>query len=137
MMPDIPNIPKTLGEQKPFMRRSRRNMTQIARKLRHNQTPTEKMVWEVVRRKQIEGLRFLGQHDIGHFVLDFYCAVLNLALEIDGGIHALPEVERYDRDREMLLLEESGVRFIRFSNDQVLKWSREELQEAIRQLIKS
>jgi very-short-patch-repair endonuclease len=135
-MDDKLDISKIFEEPRPFMRRERRNMTQIARKLRHDQTPTEKIVWEAVRRKQIEGLRFLRQHDIGHFVLDFYCASLNLAIEIDGGVHALPEVERYDRDREMLLLEGSGVRFVRFSNEQVLEWSKEELQEAIRQQIK-
>ena len=106
-------------------------MTQIARNLRHDLTSTEKQVWSVVRCKQILGLRFLRQHDRGHFVLDFYCASLRLALEIDGGIHALLDVERYDRDRELLLQEGQGIRFIRLTNDQIQEVSPDVLRQMI------
>ena len=71
--------------------RERRPMTQIARRLRRDSTPSEARVWEVVRRKQVRGLRFLRQHDMGHFVLDFYCASLRLALEIDGSVKPIIE----------------------------------------------
>ena len=58
-----------------------------ARMFRQAPTSAEAMVWEVLRRRFVAGLRFRRQHIIAGYVVDFYCPALRLAIEIDGGIH--------------------------------------------------
>ena len=60
---------------------------EFARNLRKESTPEEKIVWEALRNKKFLGLKFRRQHVLKGFVVDFYCHSLNLAIEIDGGIH--------------------------------------------------
>ena len=55
---------------------------QAARKLRNNLTPAESRLWQVLRNKQFEGLRFHCQHPVGNFILDFYCPSCKLVVEI-------------------------------------------------------
>ena len=68
----------------------------ITQKLRNKATPEEIKLWKHLRRKQLDGRKFLRQHAIiydsvgdKHFfyVPDFYCFKENLAIEIDGKIH--------------------------------------------------
>ena len=51
-------------------------------------------------------------------MLDFYCAELRLAIEIDGAPHLTEEGKRWDAARTRDL-ETSGVRVVRFVNDAV------------------
>ncbi len=83
-----------------------------ARSLRKKLTPTEAILWERLRDRRCMNLKFRRQHPIGRFVLDFYCEELRVAIEVDGGIHNDPEQRRSDQERQ-LLLEETGIRFIR------------------------
>src|SRR5215510_6560420 len=62
-------------------------LLQAARDLRPHTTDAEQCLWQCLRGKQLDGFRFRKQHPIAHFVLDFYCPVANLAIEIDGGQH--------------------------------------------------
>nr|MCU0406496.1 DUF559 domain-containing protein [Ignavibacteriaceae bacterium] len=57
------------------------------RKLRQNQTEAEKLIWRFIRNRQILGFKFKRQYSIDHFVIDFYCPELKLAVEADGGTH--------------------------------------------------
>ena len=66
----------------------------------------------------MENARFRRQVSIGGYVVDFYCARLRLAIEIDGSIHALPDVQKFDILRENTI-KELGVTIMRFSNDEV------------------
>jgi very-short-patch-repair endonuclease len=110
-------------------------MTEMARRLRQDMTPAERKVWEAVRDKRCGGIRFLRQHDVGRFVLDFYCTTYKTAIEIDGSIHDSPEAKEHDRSREESLLEENGISFIRFSNDFVESSTVESLREEILALL--
>jgi very-short-patch-repair endonuclease len=85
-----------------------------ARRLRRPLTDTEALLWEQLRGRRFDGLKFRRQHPLGPFVLDFYCDELHLAIEVDGGVHDAPEQARRDVARQALL-EELGVRFIRIS----------------------
>jgi len=60
------------------------------RKLRQNQTNAEELVWRYLRNRHIPGYKFKRQYSIDHFVIDFYCAELKLAVEIDGASHNDP-----------------------------------------------
>jgi len=88
------------------------------RYLRRNITLAEKIIWLNIRRKQIEEERFLRQFSIKHYVLDFYCPKLRLALEIDGETHLTEEELEYDKQRQDYL-ESLGIIFLRFKNEEV------------------
>lgn len=86
--------------------------------LRINQTPAEKIVWELLRNRKFMNLKFRRQHPVEGFILDFYCAELKLAIEIDGKIH--DKQKEYDEFRQDVI-EKKGLRFIRLTNEEVLQ----------------
>ncbi|HEX4893805.1 MAG TPA: endonuclease domain-containing protein [Hyphomicrobiaceae bacterium] len=61
--------------------------TARARLLRAKSTPSERALWEALRRRQQWGLRFRRQHPIGPFVVDFVCLERRLIVEVDGEAH--------------------------------------------------
>lgn len=91
----------------------------IARKLRKNMTLPEVMLWEKLRRKQF-GYKFHRQTPMLHYVVDFYCHELKLAIEVDGKNHHYPEVWVNDTKRQQEI-EAYGVQFLRFENSEVNK----------------
>jgi very-short-patch-repair endonuclease len=58
-----------------------------ARELRKVMTPAEKMLWQQLRGRGLNGLKFRRQHPLGNLIVDFYCAEHRLVIEVDGGIH--------------------------------------------------
>mgnify|MGYP006204657021 FL=1 len=57
-----------------------------ARKLRSEMSPPELVLWSALRERP-GGFKFRRQHPAGHYVLDFYCASVRLAIEVDGFAH--------------------------------------------------
>lgn len=88
------------------------------RKLRREMTYCERIVWIHLRKKQL-GYRFLRQYSVDHYVIDFYCPKLKLAVEIDGDVHDLPDQKKYDAKRQKYL-EDFGIKFIRIKNEEFL-----------------
>lgn len=86
--------------------------------LRKDQTPEEKIIWEHIRKKQLEGYLFWRQYSIGPYVVDFYCPKLRLAIEVDGGQHAKEEHMLYDAEREQYLAG-LDITTLRFWNSEV------------------
>ncbi len=99
------------------IRGTTQEIEQAARKLRKNLTPAETRLWEALRNKQLEGLRFRCQHPVGNFILDFYCPSCKLVVEVDGQIHA--HQTDYD-DARTAKLTEYGYKILRFRNEQVM-----------------
>jgi type I restriction enzyme R subunit len=93
----------------------------LARQARREPTPAEKVLWEMLRDHRCDGLGFRRQTIVGPFRLDFYCPAKKLAVEVDGSIHQEPEVLKRDADRQNILEQEFGIRFIRVGNEDVLK----------------
>jgi very-short-patch-repair endonuclease len=60
---------------------------QLARDLRNNLTPGERVLWDRLKGKQVAGYKFRCQHPIYRYILDFYCDEKLLAVELDGDIH--------------------------------------------------
>ncbi|MBR3399114.1 MAG: endonuclease domain-containing protein [Prevotella sp.] len=81
-------------------------------------TPSEKMLWKHISDKQLDGWRFRRQHGFGPYVLDFYCLVLKLCIEVDGEIHQRTDVVEKDKERTSFL-ESNGIKVIRFTNDEI------------------
>jgi very-short-patch-repair endonuclease len=90
---------------------------EIARELRWNQTDEEKQLWRALRGRRFAGFKFRRQHAVGGYVLDFYCADAQLAVELDGFQHGLPEGIQRDASRERFLAEQ-GIETLRFWNHQ-------------------
>ena len=77
-----------------------------ARQLRRSSTPEERMLWELVRGKQL-GFKFRRQHPFPPFILDFYCPQARVAVELDGAHH----VESSDARRDEFLAAKNVVVF--------------------------
>ena len=98
-----------------------------AKKLRNNSTPAEAELWKYLRKKELDGYKFLRQHPVLHsqnnrvyfFIADFYCHKHKLIIEVDGDIHDKLEQQEYDQMRTATL-EEMGLKIIRFKNKEVL-----------------
>ncbi len=95
-----------------------RIMKPFRKKLRKKMTRAETYLWACIRREKL-GYQFLRQVSIGYYVVDFYCKDLNLAIEVDGSIHNIKAIKNRDHFRQKFL-ENLGVIFLRFSNDDVL-----------------
>ena len=111
---------------------------EVARKLRKNQTNSEKLLWDKIRNRQLSGKKFLRQHPLKFlfegkerfFIADFYCADLKLVVELDGRIH--DNQQEYDKFRE-ILINTMGIKVIRFTNDQIENKINEVLEKLIPQ----
>ena len=86
------------------------------RKLRQNQTSAEDLVWRQLRNRQLLGYKFKRQYSVDHFVIDFYCPELKLAVELDGASHNNPEQIEYDIKRQKYL-EEFNIKFVRIKDE--------------------
>lgn len=89
------------------------------KELRKNQTETEKILWDRLKNKQLDSYKFFRQYSVGPYILDFYCPLLRLNIEIDGGYHFEESSKIYDNERERFL---SGnfIKTIRFKNAEVI-----------------
>jgi len=70
--------------RKPVPARNR----QFAKDMRNEPTKAESVLWQIVRGKRLEGLRFRRQHPIESFIVDFICLDEKLIIELDGSQHA-------------------------------------------------
>jgi very-short-patch-repair endonuclease len=70
-------------------------------------------VWWWLRDRQI-GYKFRRQVPVGPYILDFYCAELKLAVELDGPQHDINMYE-YDNART-LFLRDRGIEVCRMPN---------------------
>lgn len=94
-------------------------LTEKARENRKNPTPAEKRLWfEALQDKRLGGLKFTRQKPLDEYIVDFYCAELMLAIEIDGDSHA--EQAEYDEQRTMRL-NQLGIAVIRYGNRDVIE----------------
>jgi very-short-patch-repair endonuclease len=88
----------------------------LARQFRKNPTPDERILWKALRSDALAGLHFRRQQVISGFVVDFYCAVAELAVELDGAVHAGQAVEDGNRDRALGSI---GIRTLRIASSRV------------------
>ncbi len=106
-----------------------------AKRLRNNMTEAERLLWEALQKNKISGFRFKPQHPISYFVADFYCHSARLVIELDGSVHDDTDQSVYDANRTYML-EELGLRVIRFRNEEVFSDVNSVLVRIIDQLPK-
>ena len=101
----------------PGSQSARRQNVPAARFLRGRETPAEQVLWDALRGRRLEGMKFRRQHPVGPFIADFCCVEQRLIVEVDGEIHETQQ----DRDTEREeLLRTAGYHLLRFTNKQVL-----------------
>ena len=95
-----------------------KSLTEKARQNRTNPTPAERKLWfEVLQNKRFDHLKFTRQKPLSDYIVDFYCAALMLAIEIDGDSH--DEHQRYDETRTRRL-NALGIEVIRYTNAEIM-----------------
>jgi very-short-patch-repair endonuclease len=94
----------------------KRDLVERAREFRTVPTRSEAMLWDVLRDRQLDDVKFRRQFVIGSFIVGFCAPRQRLIIEIDGGVH---ETQR-ERDRErQRLLECAGYRILRVSVEDI------------------
>ena len=99
------------------------------RDLRVKQTEAEKILWQKLRNRQINGFKFFRQCSIGKYIADFYCSELRLVIELDGSQHYEENSLEYDKIREEFM-KSLDIQTIRFNNLDVFK-SLDEVMERV------
>ncbi|MFA6465427.1 MAG: endonuclease domain-containing protein [Desulfurivibrionaceae bacterium] len=102
-----------------FMERYSQKLKENSRSLRANMTDAEQVLWQRIRRKQIQGVQFYRQKPLLAFIVDFYCPTAKLVIELDGSQHFTEEHQTKDQERDAALTG-LGLRVLRFDNRQVL-----------------
>lgn len=105
-----------------------------AKALRQRQTPTEKIMWQMLRAKRFHGYKFKRQVPIGPFIVDFLCPQHRLILEIDGNHHWIAGIKEYDQ-RRTEYLQARGYRILRLGNKEVRRSLDTVLEKVRRALV--
>ncbi|MCK9272856.1 DUF559 domain-containing protein [Candidatus Gracilibacteria bacterium] len=93
---------------------------ELARELRKDGTNMEKILWEMIKNRQVGNLKFRRQHPIGRYIADFYCPELGLVIELDGDIHDKETQIEYDKIRDEFL-KSGNYKILRMKNEYLLK----------------
>src|SRR5699024_5247830 len=86
--------------------------------LRNNMTETEIRLWSKLKGKQVLGYKVRRQYGIGNYIVDFYCPLLKLAIEVDGDSHYSPEGKKHDKKRDTYI-QEQGIEIIRVTSSAI------------------
>lgn len=106
------------------------HMIEIARNLRKRMTDAEKFLWELLRDRQLNNLKFRRQHPLWNYIADFYCPELKLVIELDWSIHNTKEQKEIDKERDFIM-REYWLTVKRFKNSEVFDDIEKVLQEII------
>lgn len=106
-------------------------LTPYAQQLRCDMTRQERHLWHDFLKTY--PVPFKRQYVCRNYILDFYCAEANLAVELDGSQHY--EIGNRDRDMQRTKeLEALGMRVLRFTNVEIEKnfeGVRQEIHRAV------
>jgi len=91
-----------------------------AREFRRAPTEAEDFVWQELRGRAFQSLKFRRQFPLGNYIVDFVCLERRLIIELDGGQHNEPADRQYDAARDAWLRSQ-GFRVLRFWNNDVFE----------------
>ncbi len=92
-------------------------LTTFAKRLRQNQTKAEAALWNRLRAKQVEGIKFRRQQPIENYIVDFVSFRKRIIIEVDGGQHVKKKQTDIGRDK---FFNDNGYKVLRFWNNDVL-----------------
>ena len=97
---------------------------ETTRRLRKTQTPSERILWQILRNRKLAGYKIIRQHAIvfdyngapKFYVADFYCHAKKLVIEVDGKIHE----KQMERDKfRTYIINQLGIQVIRIKNEEL------------------
>ncbi|HLM40412.1 MAG TPA: DUF559 domain-containing protein [Microvirga sp.] len=94
-----------------------REPRQFARDLRKTSTSAEDTLWQALRGRRFQGLKFRRQVPLLNYTVDFLCLERRLIVELDGKQHEW--FSEYDK-RRTEEIERHGFRILRLLNHDVL-----------------
>ena len=98
-----------------------------ARDFRKEPTSAEEFLWELLRDRHFLGLKFRRQHQIGDYIVDFYCDEKRLVVELDGEVH--DQADQFQKDKMRTnYLKALGFSVVRLRNETVLDNPHEALK---------
>lgn len=105
-----------------------------ARELRKSSTYAEDVLWSVLRNRGLlnkkvyrqKPLFYSSMGKISFFIADFYYHESKLVIEVDGKIHAF---QKEQDARRTEIINEQGIRVVRFKNEDVLNNINSVLEE--------
>lgn len=89
-----------------------------AKNLRQNLTKAEAIIWNYLKGKKVEGVKFRRQLPAGNYIADFAAIEIKLIIEIDGATHSSDDRVEYDNARTEFLSSQ-GWRVIRVWNNDI------------------
>lgn len=98
-----------------------KNPKELRKKLRHNQSDPERILWENLRNRKVLGLKFRRQVTILNYTVDFFCHESNLIIEVDGSHHFTNKSVLKDKERDRRLTLE-GYTVLRFSSVEIFQY---------------
>ena len=101
------------GSARPFKSRN----TSRAKSLRNEASPPERLLWQYLRNRQLNGQKFSRQMPLGPYFADFLCREAKLIIELDGHSHADSASSDARRDA---YCREQGYSILRFTNADVM-----------------
>lgn len=95
--------------------REDKRLTQLARTLRNNMTVQEIKIWQYLKNRQIDGVKFRRQFILGKYICDFVSLGNKIVIEIDGSQH-IESNSDLQRDE---FLKSIGFKVLRFWNNDI------------------
>ena len=93
-------------------------LTNLAKTLRKRSTDAELILWQRIKARRLEGIKFRRQQPIEDFIVDFLSFEKRIIIELDGGQHV--EDRQKDRERDKLLTK-AGFKVLRFWNNEIFE----------------
>ena len=110
-----------------------KNLISRARELRRKTTEAEKFFWsKILKDKKLVNFKFTRQKPLDHFIVDFYCASLGIAIELDGKVHNFQKAR--DKERDNLLEQKFDLKIIRYKNEGILNNMEKVAEDLIKKL---
>jgi len=95
-------------------------LSSYRKRLRKTLTPAEAGLWILLKNRQVLEMKFRRQFSVHNYILDFFCPVAKLAIELDGAAHNSQEAIENDQRRDAFL-SNLGIKVLRFENKLVFE----------------
>lgn len=87
---------------------------------RGSRPSAEQILWTAIRDRHLLGYKFRQQHGVGQYVVDFYCPLLKLAIDLKGYSSDTPEIQVQEKERKAYLGAQ-GIKRIVIPNHTIMK----------------
>ena len=112
---------------------NRKGLKSFRSSLRNRSTSAEAALWNILKSRNLDGIKFRRQYSIDNYIVDFCCPSEKLIIELDGAPHGEYHRIQEDENRDKYI-ESLGFTVIRFENRVVFQ-EPEFLKNEIRKFI--